>query len=210
MSALRALLLALLLPMAAHAKNLGVIGPTYPIAEPDFLEEIQAVLREKEASGELAKLREQAKQSVIARIEQPAPVAGLARAKAPRTHYFDPSVSFSDPIVNDKGEVLIPAGTRANPLDTVTMTRRLLFFDGRDPEQVTRAKFVLDEMGGAVKLVLTGGSTLDLMRAWQTQVYYDQSGRLVKQLGITQVPALVYQEGKRLRIDEVAISEAAQ
>ena len=208
--ALRALLLAALLPMAAHARNLGVIGPAYPIAEPDLLEEIQAVLREKEASGELAKLREQAKQRVIARIEHPAPVTGLARAKTPRTHYFDPSVSFAEPIVNDKGEVLIPAGTRANPLDTVTMTRQLLFFDARDPQQVARAKFVMDEMGGKVKPIATGGPHLDLMRAWQIQVYFDQGGRLTKQLGITQVPALVYQEGKRLRVDEIAISEAAQ
>jgi conjugal transfer pilus assembly protein TraW len=41
------------------------------------------------------------------------------------------------------------------------------------------------------------------MRAWKQTVYYDQGGSLVRRLGIRQVPAIVSQDGKRLRIDEV-------
>ena len=41
------------------------------------------------------------------------------------------------------------------------------------------------------------------MRAWNKPVYYDQDGVLVRKLGITAVPAIVSQEGARLRIDEV-------
>ena len=36
-------------------------------------------------------------------------------------------------------------------------------------------------------------------------VYYDQNGTLTRQLGIAQVPALVSQEGLRLRIDELVL-----
>ena len=43
------------------------------------------------------------------------------------------------------------------------------------------------------------------MKAWQTPVYYDQEGTLVRKLGITGVPAIVSQEGSRLRIDEVTV-----
>jgi conjugal transfer pilus assembly protein TraW len=41
------------------------------------------------------------------------------------------------------------------------------------------------------------------MKAWRTPVYYDQQGVLTRRLGIKQVPAIVSQEGQRLRIDEL-------
>jgi conjugal transfer pilus assembly protein TraW len=41
------------------------------------------------------------------------------------------------------------------------------------------------------------------MRRWQRPVFYDQQGLLVRRLGIRQVPALVTQDGRRLRIDEL-------
>lgn len=59
---------------------------------------------------------------------------------------------------------------------------------------------------GQVKAILTAGSYLDLMKAWRTPVYYDQQGVLTRRLGIEQVPALVSQEGKRLRVDELEVT----
>ena len=41
------------------------------------------------------------------------------------------------------------------------------------------------------------------MKAWQVSVYFDQQGALTSKFGITQVPAMVSQEGLRLRIDEL-------
>ena len=41
------------------------------------------------------------------------------------------------------------------------------------------------------------------MRRWRRPVYYDQQGVLTTRLGIRQVPALVTQDGRRLRIDEL-------
>jgi conjugal transfer pilus assembly protein TraW len=43
------------------------------------------------------------------------------------------------------------------------------------------------------------------MKAWQLSVYFDQQGVLTTKFGITQVPALVSQEGMRLRIDEFKV-----
>ena len=57
-----------------------------------------------------------------------------------------------------------------------------------------------------VKPILVGGSYLDLMKRWNKQVFYDQDGTLVRKFGITAVPAIVSQEGRRLRIDEVPVS----
>ena len=66
-----------------------------------------------------------------------------------------------------------------------------------------RARILLDREGRKLKLILTGGSWLDLMRRWKHPVYFDQQGHLVEKLRIRQVPALVTQEGRRLRIDEI-------
>ena len=186
-----------------RADDLGVIGPVYPIAERDLLAAIETKLRAKERSGELAAIQAQAKKRAIKSIEEPQPVANLAKAQKARTYYFDPSVVVPYPITDDAGRVLVAAGTRVNPLDTVTLSRWLLFFDARDPRQVRTAKTLIDGEGGRIKPVLTGGSYMNLMRGWKRAVYYDQDGALVKKLGIHAVPALVSQEGKRLRIDEL-------
>ena len=45
------------------------------------------------------------------------------------------------------------------------------------------------------------------MQSWQRPVYYDQHGLLTAKFGIRQVPALVSQEGMRLRIDELEIPQ---
>lgn len=51
---LLAMLLFSLMPIA-HAEELGVVGPTYDIAEPDLLEVIQSRLGRMEKTGELAR-----------------------------------------------------------------------------------------------------------------------------------------------------------
>ena len=45
----------------SRAEDLGTVGQTYAIAEPHLLNYIEQTLREKERSGELANLEEQAK-----------------------------------------------------------------------------------------------------------------------------------------------------
>jgi conjugal transfer pilus assembly protein TraW len=101
--------------------------------------------------------------------------------------------------------LLFAAGTRKNPLEVVSLSKRLLFFDARDPRQVARARELIASYGGKVKPILTGGSYLDLMKAWRVAVYFDQQGTLTRRFGIRQVPALVSQEGQRLRVDEMGL-----
>ena len=64
---------------------------------------------------------------------------------------------------------------------------------------------MIDHYQGRVKPILVGGSYLQLMKSWQIPVYYDQQGLLTKRFRITQVPAIVSQEGMRLRIDELVL-----
>ena len=187
----------------ANAESLGVIGPTYRIGEEHLLRMIESRLHAKEQSGELARIQGQIVERGRQAVLSPAPTQ-LATVTAPRTSYLDPAYVLDRNIVDVTGRLLFAAGTRANPLDIVSMGKRLLFFDGRDGRQVQLAeRLAASNSGLPLKPVLIGGSYLELMRRWKVPVYYDQKGVLVKRLGIERVPALVSQEGRRLRIDEL-------
>jgi len=190
---------------SARAVDLGPIGPTYELREPDLLEFIRARIEEKARTGELKRLEEQFKRQAEESIRNPQPVPELSQATAARTFYYDPTFVLDRNVFDDKGNVLFPAGTRKNPLEVVSMTKRLLFFDARDRRQVENALHLIDSFAGRVKPILVGGSYVDLMKAWKVPVYFDQHGDLTRQLGILHVPALVSQEGMRLRIDELVV-----
>lgn len=189
----------------AAAVDLGTIGPTYEIAEPHLLAFIEQRLREKERSGELQRLAEAARARGIDTVRQPPPVEGLRTTERPRTFYVDPSFTLDRNITDPLGRLLFAAGTRKNPLEVVSLSRHLLFFDARDPRQVKHARELSGRYAGRIKPILTGGSYLDLMKAWRVPVYYDQAGTLTRRFGIRQVPALVSQDGLRLRIDELGL-----
>ena len=192
---------AMLATLPARAQDLGVIGPVYPIAEPNLLEVILGKLRVAGEDGTLARLQREALARIQQGVEDPAPVAGLSSTRQPRRFHHDPSIVVQEAIRDADGRVIVPPGTVVNPLDTVTLSQALLFIDARDREQVESARKLIDERQGKVKVILTGGSYLDLMRRWKRPVYFDQHGQLVERLGIRQVPALVTQDGRRLRID---------
>lgn len=189
------------------ATDLGTLGPTYEITEPHLLRMIEQRLRDKERSGELARIEQEARARGTDAVRNPQPVAGVQLTQTARTFYFDPTFTLDRNILGAQGELLFAAGTRKNPLEVVSLSRHLLFFDARDKRQVHRARELMARYAGKVKPILTGGSYLDLMKAWRIPVYYDQQGALTRRLGITQVPALVSQEGQRLRIDEIEVAK---
>ena len=197
------LLLSLSLNAPVRAERLANIGPTYPIAEQSILKFIHERLAEKQRTGELARLEEQIRNRNTEAVRNPPPLPGIARTETARTFYFDPSFVLDHNVQDAKGRVLFPAGTRKNPLEVVSLSRHLLFFDARDEKQVARAQALIAHYQGKVKPILVGGSYLELMKRWKTPVFYDQQGVLTRRFGIRQVPAIVSQEGARLRIDEI-------
>ncbi len=124
--------MAVLLCSGAGAADLGTIGPTYGIAEPHLLNFIEQRLRDKERSGELQRLTQEARARGIDAVRQPQAVPGLRATETARTFYIDPSFTLDRNIVDAQGRLLFAAGTRKNPLDVVSMSKRLLFFDARD------------------------------------------------------------------------------
>lgn len=199
-------LLLLCTAAATKADEPGQLGPAYPIREPHLLQQIEQKLRALQDSGELQRRQTSAAARAQNRLQRPPTVAGLRTTQTPRSFYFDPSVTLARNVLGARGEVLFAAGTRVNPLNTVSLSSSLLFFDARDAQQVRQARALLDQAKGRLKPILTGGAYLNLMRRWQTTIYFDQYGRLTQRFGITQVPALVSQDGQRLRIDELQVA----
>ena len=191
------------LSLIAHAEELGVVGPIYDIAEPDLLEVIQSRLGRMEKTGELARKQAEYRDHVIGAVEKPKPVPGLKATTAKRTYFIDPTWTLDRDIRSADGALLFARGQKVNPLDHTSLREKLVFFDGRDRRQVSFARQMLRNQDRAVKPIMVAGEPLNLMRDWKRQIFYDQGGTLVRRLGIRQVPAVVNQDGKRLRVDEV-------
>ena len=187
----------------ALARDYGQQGAVWPVVEPDLLAPIHARLAHLEKTGQTARLNEELKRRTIARVNRPEPVAGVGSAAATRSWRFDPTITVDLNIADDKGRVIVAAGTRVNPLDTVPLRAPLVFLDGDDPAQLAWAA----RRFGATraKLILVRGAPLELMKARQRRFYFDQGGSLVKHFGIRAVPATVEQQGRVLLVTEQAI-----
>jgi len=198
---LAALLLSAALPGAVSAKDLGVRGATWAIAEPDLLEEIEARLVEMERSGALARLEEEARARARMKLEEPDPAPGIAPAREERSRLFDPAITIARDIRTAGGALIAAAGTRVNPLERVTLSRGLLFVDGRREAEIAWAL----AQAGPAKIVLLAGRPLKLMRRHGRPFFFDQGGRLAARFGLRFTPSLVEQAGTRLRITEVPV-----
>lgn len=196
--------IALAVPATASARDYGQQGAVFPVIERDLLEQIHARLTAMERSGETARLNEDLKRRTLARVERPAPVAGIGRASEERRWTVDPTITLAADIRGARGELIHPAGTRVNPLDSVALRGDLLFFDGDDPDQLAWA---MRQQAGA-KLILVKGAPLALMKARQRRFYFDQGGTLSGKFGIRAVPARVRQQGRMLEVSEIALPPA--
>ncbi len=191
--------------LPAPAKDLGVRGAVWPVAEPDLLERIEARLGALEASGELARMRREALDRARERIEGPGRVEGIGPARVRRTRLFDPSITVDRDIRADDGTLIAAQGARINPLEVYPLTRDLLFIDGSRPTEVAWA---LGHERRA-RIVLLAGRPLDLMRAHERRFFFDQNGRLSKRFGLRATPSLVEVVGSMLRITEVPLRDEA-
>ena len=198
-----ALLTAVLSVTPASAADLGVRGATWPVAEPDLLEQIEARLLDMQRSGELARIEAEARARARSRLEEPEPVPGIAPARERRSRLFDPAISVERDIALPDGTPIAAAGARVNPLARHALTRDLLFVDGRREAEIAWA-LAHDR---PAKIVLLAGRPLDLMRQHGRPFFFDQGGRLAARFGIAATPSLVEQAGERLRITEIPLED---
>jgi len=184
------------------ARDFGTHGVIYPIEEEDPIVLIQQKLKVMEENGELKRHNIELQQKTKAAVERPKPVEGIIKATQARVFYFDPTYVVKEDLKDHQGHVFAKRGTKINPLETVSLSQNLLFFDGDDPEQKEYAQQKLSKEKEKLKLILVKGTPLALSEEWRVPIYFDQGGLLTKKLGIQHVPALVTQIGLRLRIEE--------
>ncbi len=190
--------------LSIFAKNLGVVGVTYPIAETDFVTMAQQKIREKLGSDGVSGWQIQQQEAVRVAADRPVSVEGLRPTIQARQWFWDPSIVIPHDVRSANGVMVVKAGTRFNPLEKNTLKNDLVFFNGDDPEQVSWAQKQNQALKGRVLLILVNGSLHEAQSHFpQKHVYFDQGGQLTQKLQITQIPAIVTQVGSQLEISEV-------
>lgn len=185
------------------AKDLGVIGKTYQIKEQDAVEQIKKKLMVMQENGELEKLKDKAIKKSLHTLKNPKPNDSITTAKKRSQTLHNPTKTYDAAVTDDEGRILLAAGSKVNPLDYMSLSKKIIFFDGRDKEQVKAVKKMVKQQGAKLKPVLIAGSWFDISKAWGQQVYFDQGSYLTAQFNIKEVPAIVSQEGKSLKIEVI-------
>ena len=126
------------------------------------------------ASGELARMNRATLERAREHVEAPERVSGVVPARVLRTRLFDPSVALEEDVRAADGRLIAARGTRLNPLDKHPLTRDLLFIDGTRPVEVAWA--LRHEKTSVI--VLLAGRPLDLTRTHGRTFFFDQGGRL--------------------------------
>jgi len=178
----------MLASMTAFAAADPVLGPTYPIAEPDTLEEIAAAATTTDWQGWMRR--------------QPKDYSAFDSAQLPRnreagTALFDPTYELPEDLVDEAGQVLIARGTRVNALATVQLPGRYIVIgptpeDYRWLDQVARP-------GSRDKVLIASGNVLVERESTGRQLYALDE-RFVERFGLSGIPSIVQQEGTNLRV----------
>ncbi len=175
----------------ASARDLGVRGATWPVAEPDLLAGIEARLTGMERSDELARLEDEARARARRSLEEPEPVPGIVPATEHGARPFDPAIVAVEDIAGPDGEVVVAAGTRIDPFEHMTLTADVLFVDGRRETEIAWAL----ARERPAKIVLLAGRPLDLMRQHGRPFYFDLGGRLAERFAIRATPTVLTPRG---------------
>lgn len=210
MPAMLLILIFMLIPDFAIAKDLGVRSQSFKIEE----QSLQEMILERLAGVDLEEAKEKMQNIARNQIENPSAVLGIGRAAEDSWWYHDPTYVLDKDVILPCGKLIYSAGTRVNPLDQMNLQRRILFIDARDDDQImwlkenARLGDEETEDSNVIKdvVVLVGGSPIELTKQLGVQVYFDQhGGYLTDKWHIKSVPAIVEQEGARLKISEVRI-----
>ncbi|WPX96375.1 Type IV secretion system protein TraW [Candidatus Bandiella woodruffii] len=208
MKALDMLRIAILLGLfiqftESFAKDFGVVGKVYEVAEENMLEVILNKLITMKESGEIERRNQDMREKLLSYLKRPHEVQEVIDAVEEREYYYDPSYVVEEDMADQEGMVFIRKGRVVNPLEYMPLGQKLIFINGDNKNQVDWA--LEKSKKATAKIIFTKGNLLDLMKESKRRLYFDQGGVLVRRFGIKQVPAVVEQDELRLLIKEVVI-----
>lgn len=187
--------------------DLGRQGATWPVAEPDMVEEMKRRI--------MAIDWEKKKEAAINRFWTNQHYQDLPEAKQTVSWTFDPTLVLNKDVTLPDGRVLIKAGTAINPLARIPLTKRYIIFDARKKWQVELAKRLYD------KSLSEGRGAMLIMTDFDTAKGWDGFESLSKHLGarimlldevvksrfhLRAVPSVAESEGTRMKISEFSQS----
>ena len=181
-----------------YAQDYGNHGHVFPIIEESLIEYLEKriqSLTQQEREDISHKVQEHYKKTLL----NPNPVKNIKRALTHAVHYFDPKIVAKQDIQDAQGKIIVEKGASYSPLEHVSLSEDLLFFDGDDAAHIEWAK----SLEGSTKWILVAGHPLDLEKQENHAVYFDQNGLLTRKLNITAIPARVSQDGVLLKIEAV-------
>ncbi|HQS84688.1 MAG: type-F conjugative transfer system protein TraW [Alphaproteobacteria bacterium 16-39-46] len=185
------------------ARDFGTRGHLYQITEPDLLKHMMQKLVKIKENGKLQHYNQLLQDKAQKSVHRPFPVSGITHTQRQKEFFYDPSFRVPFELKDHKGRIFQKKGTHINPLTYQALNQSLIFIDGNDEAQIVWADKVYRENRQKAKVILTAGEPFKLMESWDRPVYFDQAGQLTKKLGIKHAPAIVKQEGLRLKITEV-------
>lgn len=186
----------------ALAKDFGIVGHNYEVSEEDII----AYIKSKLSTLDLSALQEEMQDKVRSSTTRPKPVIDIKKAQENKEYYYDPTYVLDRSIYDHNGSLMHPVGTKVNPLSKLPLSNALIFIEGDDQEQVAYALEQYKGLDKKAKIILTSGSPIELQKAHKVWIYFDQFGSLTTKLGIKHVPAILTQDGLKLKISEVALS----
>lgn len=187
---------------ALAARDAGTSGRTYPIAEPDALQEI----RERAARVDWS--RAVSRELLARKVEdfRPADLRRLPAAGRTRSFLVDMTFRLDRDIPDGRGGFLYRLGYAVNPLDYVRLTSLLVIIDGADPRQVAWFRKSPYARDFRTRLILSGGDYWELAEKLKRPVFYLMDG-MSGRLRLEAVPSIVWQDGRKLRVTEVCVDE---
>lgn len=183
----------------------GIYGHLFKIKEPSLLDEIYERLHNLQKDGKIEGLQQEFANRAKKKMLKPNSVEGIIKAQKNKSWLYDPSFIQKEAIRDIEDNIIVKANTKVNPLETISFGEPLIFIDGEDEKQINWVMNKTGRKNTNGKIVLTNGSPIRLGNRYRIAIYFDQGGILCRKFNIKAVPAIIMQEGNKLRIKEVKI-----
>ncbi len=196
-------LASIFLSGTGSAADLGKFGRTWPVIEPDGIEEM------KQAAGRVDWSRYFNKSAMEKAIHDYKPRGFISLPKASRDRVRQVDISYSvefDVIDPSSGEVLYPRGYTFNPLDYITLHKKIVVLDGSDQEQVewfNKSGYAKDPM---TVLLITGGVFYEVGEKVKRSVFF-ATDKIIRRLQVEHVPSVAYQNQRMIEVVEIDVSK---
>lgn len=169
-------------------------GKTYPIAEPDMLDEIKS---------RASKINLKDYADKVGKNNAPAFVgATLPRTNKESVRLFDPTYVLPQDIRDGKGRVLYPKGTTINVYERIKTTNRTIVISASKADLDWLDRVAKPENGD--KVIIANGNVMSFNQAYNRQ-FYRLDKRIIERFGLRSVPSIVKQVGTQLEVAEYVI-----